>query len=805
MIQTGPVSAFLGVLLTLAGIALPAIATVMALRRWVVVVSWRHAALFLGLTLCFLHGAVFTSQVPVPIDDAARGVPFRGVTGGMEAKNGLTNDTVHLFLPWMQVAREELGHGRVPLWNRYSFSGYPLLANAEAAPFSPIFLATLFVPLPKQIVAMAGLKLFFALLFSYLYLRHERASDPAACFGAIVFTFTTWMTVFLYYSMTAVGALLPAALFALQRAVDQPSKRSIAFVAAVVATLMLNGHPETVLHVAIAAAMLLAIDFGLASRKLEWLGRLKFSIVGSLAGLALAAPAWIPAAEQVRLSTRYAVLQSATGGYTFPLVAAFALVNPNGLGNPVRHNWNWYLNYAQVGFSYIGLLTLVLFLGAMASRRTPWRDRWLAVAAVVTYLVAMHWTPLAGLLDRVPPFSFTANDKLRFVSCFFAAVVAAKLLDRLREERRWPLALISAALIGIGWHVYRKQHALLHPSDLAGIAAVTVFIVAFIALRGRVDARKFAILAAAVTAVELFAFGASFNALVDGRLFRPRLPVIDESQRRGAGEPFRITGYDWAFVPNASGQYGMEDIRGSDPMSLASYSSFLDLIGVRDPATDLTRVVDVGHPIIDFLNVRFLIADPDATAETFRQSRGPNWQLVYRGADATLFENHHLMARFFTPRLVAASHREGLSEQLRTVSDFREVAIVDGWRGPDRIPQATIAASEISPVRWSLNVRAPGPSLVVSSQPYAPGWSAVVNGTETPLHRVNGAFIGFAVPAGDAHVELRYRPVAFYGSLLLAIVALGLLALARMRTGGSPRDEAAIRVERRGYSGAERE
>ncbi|HWS71183.1 MAG TPA: hypothetical protein VN605_03680, partial [Thermoanaerobaculia bacterium] len=146
------------VLLTLAGIAVPSVLVVLAVRRWIAPLPWRIALLFLAMTLAFLHGAVFTSQVPVPIDEASRGDPFRGVVGDVVSKNPLLNDTSRLFLPWMQVAREELFHFRAPLWNRYAFSGYPLLGNAESAPFSPLFLATLFVPLPKQIVAMAGLK-----------------------------------------------------------------------------------------------------------------------------------------------------------------------------------------------------------------------------------------------------------------------------------------------------------------------------------------------------------------------------------------------------------------------------------------------------------------------------------------------------------------------------------------------------------------------------------------------------------------------------------------------------------------------
>src|SRR5438105_10323638 len=104
----------------------------------------------------------------------------------------------------MQVAREELFARRIPLWNRYSFSGYPLLGNGQSAPFSPFFLATLFVPLPQQLVAMAGLKLFVALLFGYLLLRREGIEHGAAMFGSAAFAIAVVNICFLYYPMTAV-------------------------------------------------------------------------------------------------------------------------------------------------------------------------------------------------------------------------------------------------------------------------------------------------------------------------------------------------------------------------------------------------------------------------------------------------------------------------------------------------------------------------------------------------------------------------------------------------------------------------
>ncbi|MEO8380999.1 MAG: hypothetical protein ABI779_15160, partial [Acidobacteriota bacterium] len=225
------------------GIALPALLLAAAVRRWVTPVEWRYVFLFLALTFAFLHGAVFTSRLPVPVDEVARGYPYRGVVGEVQPRNALTNDTVKLFLPWMQVAREELFHFRAPLWNRYSFSGYPLLANGESAPFSPLFLCTLFVPLPGQIVAMAGLKIFIALLFGFLFARRAGIGEAAACFAASAFAFSVFQAVFLYYSTTAVTAFLPAALYVVLEAQERARYRDGVLVALVVGTLMANGHP----------------------------------------------------------------------------------------------------------------------------------------------------------------------------------------------------------------------------------------------------------------------------------------------------------------------------------------------------------------------------------------------------------------------------------------------------------------------------------------------------------------------------------------------------------------------------------
>jgi len=692
---------------TFLGIVLPSLLLVLAVRRWIAAVPWRVAALFVVLTLAFLGGAVFSSKLPVPVDEVARGDPWRGLFGDVAVRNASTNDTVKLFLPWMQVAREELFHFRAPLWNRYSFSGYPLLGNGESAPFSPLFLATLFVPLPKQIVAMAGLKIFAALLFTYLFIREEGAGDAAAIFGAIVFAFSTVMTVFLYYSTASVIAFLPAAAFAL---VHRP--RNVVFIALVIATLQANGHPESVLHIAIGCVVLLLIERRLFKR--DFL----FALAGVALGLALSAPAWVPVLEQIRISARLADLRSGITFGRIPYAAVWALVAPNGFGNPLRHNDSWFVNYATVATSYVGLLPLALFIVATFSRRTPWRDRLLAVAAIALFLIALDWTFLGHAMNAIPPFSFAANDKLRFVCVFFVAIVAARQVERVR----WSVAIAAIPIAALLLYVFHARSAVMRPIDLIGLAAIAVFVAL---------PRPWA---AVAVAVELFAMNVSFNALVSAKYFAPSLPIVDAIRAHEPNEPFRIVGHDWTLLPNASAQYGLEDIRGSDPMAFAGYEAFLRAFTVQETGTWVRRVVDVERPELDFLNVRFLLAEPNAAF-------GGKWRLLYRGKDGTLFENSQVQ-----PRFVGAANVE-----------------------------------EVGPAEYRMS--ATGPLEVVSSESAGPGWLLEIDGQRAALHTNRGAFLGWHVPSGNHRIRLVYRPLSYRLSLFAAILALAILIFWNMRWG----------------------
>jgi hypothetical protein len=136
-------------------------------------------------------------------------------------------------------------------------------------------------------------------------------------------------------------------------------------VAIVIATLLANGHPESVLHIAVGCAGILAIDLIRTTDRRDWLIRFRAPLLGVAAGLALGAPAWVPVLEQVRISERFATLRLVPSVPSLPLAAAWGIISPNGFGNPLRHNYVWTSNYIGVAESYAGLLPLALFVAAV--------------------------------------------------------------------------------------------------------------------------------------------------------------------------------------------------------------------------------------------------------------------------------------------------------------------------------------------------------------------------------------------------------------------------------------------------------
>ena len=97
-------------------------------------------------------------------------------------------------------------------------------------------------------------------------------------------------------------------------------------------------------------------------------------------------------------------------------------------------------------------------------------------------------------------------------------------------------------------------------------------------------------------------------------------------------------------------------------------------------------------------------------------------------------------------------------------------------------PSVTGRLTVLEPNRVVAEIDAPSAGLVVIAEAYYPVWSATLDGEPAPIYPANVLSRAIAIGAPGHHViEMRLRPVRFWGLLPLYLAGLlaAILAVAR--------------------------
>jgi uncharacterized membrane protein YfhO len=146
--------------------------------------------------------------------------------------------------------------------------------------------------------------------------------------------------------------------------------------------------------------------------------------------------------------------------------------------------------------------------------------------------------------------------------------------------------------------------------------------------------------------------------------------------------------------------------------------------------------------------------------------------------------------RFFAAHDIVLEFRHDRFAHTLTEHDFSKQTVVnilpvssDRMRNELLAPKSdpTVQITDASDTNFRLHIRSPRHALIVSSQPWWPGWRVFANGRRIAAQLVNGAFLGFTIPPGDWDIRIDYFPWSFYGGLIAAIVTALLLIAWPMR------------------------
>ena len=765
-------------------------------RRAKVEIPIRVAIFFYAIVFVYLYLPLTQDYVNLPVDFLKTLPPWAHLVRDHKSSNGFMNDIVLQIVPWANQVRESWRSLHVPLWNDLSASGYPLLGNPQSSALSPLRLLTLPLSLAHAMTAEAAMKILIALTFTFLFCRRRGYSELASTIGAVAFGFSAFIIVWLHFPLITSACLLPAVMYMVDLLAEKITYKRFVAAAVVWAVMLFGGHPETAAH-AFFLALLYVLWIVIVQRSTlnvkRFLGTLAIALV--VAAL-LAAPLLAPFAESLTKSKRYQELQANPPGVQVPFSdfpSFVAMLQPHFFGDPL-HERVWGPAHPESITAFAGFLGVAAWFALLAHviATRAWRshEMFFVLATLLVLGIVMSWPGVRDVFHFV--FRLAANARLRLLLALLFAIQTAAVADLIARGKRVAVLLgIAGASAVLVYFFARTDFANAFRHDnalLAVLPSIIVLLLALIAVFARKRELVLMLLLVAVIA-ELWKVHGDWNPAVSMKWMYPRTPILEKLDsllaQRPPNDPARIVGAGPTFFPNVNGVYGYEDIRPHDPMANGRYIGVLRLVTGYDSDDYFARWNNFDTRFLDYLNVRYVLAP-------WAGNLPPKFALVWEGRDGRIFENRDVLPRFFPVRNVVIDFNDAsFYRRLRTMDDWAITAVLDKLKLENRqmhddffharpvdSPVATSEIIEAKPTQYRLHVKAPRYSLIVSSIPWWPGWKVERNGARVEPIRVNGGFVGFAVPPGELDVKVWYDPWTFrIGAIVAAATIAALIAI----------------------------
>ena len=363
--------------------------------------------LLLIVPILMFPGALLGPEVVSADDHLSVHHVFQTEPGGAVRHPHLSDPALQ-FKALRQAVRTAIRHGEVPLWNPDIWAGAPLLGNAQSMVGSPVT----WVYLIFGEVLGADLAVLLLLLIvgggCAALARQLGASHWGATIAGTGGMTAPFVSVWLLHPHAATAAWWPWLLLAIER-------RSGLGVAMASAAVCAGGHPQTAAHI-------------LAMSGLWWIFRSRWwgALYWGVAGLLIAAPIWLPFAEELARSATI----SHHGGNALAPRQLLDLVWPGWLGHPVTETWTSSpLSWAD-GRIHPGIGVMLLCLRTIRSRPSGLRA------------ITIIWTVAIGLalVGTLGPIN---NARLASLAGLLLAVLAGLAKNGRWTPMVWVLVLIS--------------------------------------------------------------------------------------------------------------------------------------------------------------------------------------------------------------------------------------------------------------------------------------------------------------------------------------------------------------------------
>lgn len=742
--------------------------------------------------LIFAKPYFFESKIPFPSDlqvnHFSLWAEYPRLWGPI--KNPAQPDAVNQLMPWKNLTIESWKDFQVPLWNPYSFSGTPHLANYQSSVFSIINLFYFIFNFNDAWSIAVLIQPLLAGIFMYIFIRSLKLSQTAALVAAISFMFSGFIVVWMSYGTLSLAiSFLPLALFAAEKYLDSKKYRYLFLISFTFPFSFFSGHFQTSIYFSLFVFSYILFKFLETKQGGKILNLLIFSFLGVL----LSAPQILPSIELYLESYRGFIFQKIDA---VPFKYLPTIISPDFYGNPVTRN-NFFGNYAEWN-GFLGSIPFLIGIYAIFVKNK--QVLFFLSTGIIALLLCLDTKILDLFISlKIPVLSTSSVSRILAIFSFSFAVLSAFGIDKLTsslKDREFKSILIwiivSACVFIVLWgsiifklvdeHFYQiSLRNLILPSILfAGLVIAVI-----IGLINKNLIKLSLIILVILTSFEMLRFANKWQPFSLKDLAFQETPII--SKLSSLGNINRVYG---PLGAEGSVFYHIPGTEGYDPIYIKRYGDFLGALndGKITPSArsgvNLPVNAKLMPKVFDFMGIKYILLKRQDKNKSwaFPFKKYPNeFKLIYREKDYYIYENKNVFPRAFLvgDYEIIPEGQKIIDKVLDKKFDLRRSVVLE--KNPKIQKSDNLEGNAIitnySPNHLEIKTKSNKDSVLVLSDNYFPGWKAKVNGKPVEIMRANFAFRSISIPKGESEIEFYYLPDSFRFGVIISVLSFLLIGL----------------------------
>ncbi len=694
-----------------------------------------------------------------------------GYAVGVPVKNPLISDVYSINYIEKSLIAESFKNFKIPLWNPYSYSGIPILADFHSGVFNPFNYLMVWFGNIQGWNYLIICQTIGSLFTMYLFLRTLKRDLLSSIIGSVVYAFSGFSIVWLLYGTTGYSLLwLPLLFLFIEKYFQTKNTKYLIPFPLLLFLLMAAGHIQLFCFGSfISGSYFLWRLFNLHKKNVVKPLILFLSVC--ITGIGLMAIQILPTLDLIKNSIRYSenFIESQNYGL-LPIGKLITLFAPDFFGNPTTFNYWGFFDYNET-ILYASVLGLMALIFCIFNFKKITNEKFFVIFSILSLLLVTN-NPVGKLIYimKVPAISTSAAGRTTIIFTFCIAVLTSYFINNLKLIKikdfiRYYWGLFAFVAISI-LMIFIIKHVLKTQSDFnqtlftnLNIAFRNMFVPCLILFSISLSIVLFKnkniskVLILIILVADLFRFGWKYIPFVNKNLVYPSTPIIDYlKQQPGI---FRVEKERGALLPpNTWAAYRLQSTSGYEPLAFDRYTTFynqtLNFAPVGSNSSRYSELDYFDAQKLGEANVRYLIAfkyDKQYKITSDGTFLNPkinikDWKKVDEENNIVLLENQKFQPRF----------------RFSDNSDSKSSINVISYQ-PNQIL-----------ISYSSSV----PNNIILTNTWDTGWKAQLNSKNIPVNIYNQTFQSIPVPAGNNNINIYYSPDSFQKGKTITCLFVGI-------------------------------